>query len=198
MRFISRIHVLGGVLGLLLVGCAVTPRRTIQIVEVAPEEAVLTQAALISEAGGFSVVGEGASLTLPMAQDKAIRRARLALSEAVLARVQQVKADFIAATDSTETTAVDTWFSGVSDYLRELIVGGTQPVVEQSEQKDGLVTVWVVMTEDPATIVQAMEMRGVTDRQTYELIRASEAYRSLLAEAEQFATYKASQRSSLL
>lgn len=198
MRYFPRGCLFGLGFAIVFSGCATAPRQRIEVVEVSPQETVEAQAAAVGEGGGFSVIGEGSSLTLPMAQDKAIRRARLALSESVVARVEKVRSDFVASAELTDSTAVDTWFEGVSAYLRELILGGARPAVEQSEQNDGLFTVWVMMMEDPATIVQAMEMRGVSDRQTYELIRASQAYRALLAEAERFAAFKNSQKTSLL
>ncbi len=177
------------VAGVLLAGCATTP-KTVEVLEVSPQEAVDRQAEVAQQAGGFVAVGMGSSLTLPLAQDKAIRRARQALADAVQERVAKLQAQYLDTAGASDPEFIEDWFAGVSRYLRDLIVGGARPVVEKSQIDEGLSTVWVLMVEDPGTIVQAMEMHGVSNRQLYELVRGSAAYRALLADAERFGSYR--------
>jgi len=121
-----------------------------------------------------------------------VRRARLDLSEIVVARVNQLQAEYLEMAGA-DRQAAEAWFTGVSRYLRDSVLLGARSVVEKSQMDADLATVWVLMVEDPAVIVQAMEIRGAADRQLYALVRSSPAYRALLAEAERFHAYRVSQ-----
>jgi len=182
--------------GLLLAGCATTSRQ-VEVVEVSPQEAIERQAAAAQETGGIVAVGMGSSLTQPLAQDKAIRRGRQELAGLVQARVAQIQTQYLEEAGVADAEPVEAWFAEVSRYLQDLIIGGARPLTEKSQVDDGLATVWVLLVEDPGTIVQAMEIHGVAQRQLYELVKGSSAYRALLAEVERFGTYREASRTSL-
>jgi hypothetical protein len=181
--------------GLLLAGCATVPAPKEAIV-LSPEETVAIHAEAAREAKGVVAVGQGSSLTLPMAQDKTLRRVRQDAADALDARVAQLQVNFLASAGIADVEPVVAWFEGVSTYLRGLLPG-VPPALETTQIDDGLVTHRVLLVVDPGMIVQALEVRGVANRQLYELIRASQAYRTLLAEAETFGQYRVAQDAPL-
>jgi hypothetical protein len=176
------------IIGLLFAGCASVPPPK-EVVVLSPEEVVATRALAAREAQGIVVVAKGTSLTLPMAQDKAIRRARVDLAEALASRAEKLQADFVAAVGIADTASVAEWFTGVSRHLRELSPG-IRPALEQTQSDEDLYTHWVLIIADPGIIVQALEVRSAANRQLFELVRASQAYRELLAQSEVFGQYR--------
>ncbi len=190
MRFFCAMQILG--LGALIAGCATVPRSAEVAEEKAPQQLVEERAQAVRDAKGFVAIGQASSLAMPAAQDRALRRARGELADMVSARVEALKDSYLGQTEITDPATVQTWFAGVDRYLRDLIVGGAHPVLEKHQTDEGLSTVWLMLVEDPGVIVQALEIRGAGNRQLFELVRASQAYRALLAEAETFSAYRIS------
>jgi hypothetical protein len=194
MRYIHGWLMLG--LGALLAGCASV--RPAVPVEQSPQAFVEEQALGVRDAQGFAVIGMGSSVILPSAYEKALRRGRFELAEIVLARLALLQEEFLKTAGLVDDAPVDALFSGIQAYLQDMIQGGALPVLERTQEEDGLATVWMLLTEDPGVILQALEVRGAADRQLLELIRASQAYRALLLESEQYGAYRLSQgRTSL-
>jgi len=191
MHIVKALFVLG--LGAFVAGCATAPQVVPEEEQKDPQLLLEERAEAAREAGGFVALRHASSLTLPAAQDRALRRAREELAEVVAARVETLQGAYLERADIADPEPVQEWFTGVEQYLRDLIVGGARPVAEKQLTDDGLSTVWVMVVEDPGSIVQAMEIRGAADRRLFELVRASRAYRELLAEAETFAEYRVSQ-----
>jgi hypothetical protein len=174
--------------GLLFAGCATVPPPK-EVAELPPEEVVSRQADTAREAKGIVALAQATSLTLPMAQDKAIRRVRTDLGNALVARVEKLQADFVATAGIADVGPVAEWFGGVSRYLRDL-TPGVRPVFENTQVDGDLFTYRVLLVADPGVIAQALEVRGASNRQLFELLRASQAYRELLAEIEVFGQYR--------
>ncbi len=190
MRFFHAVLILG--LGALVTGCATAPRKAEVAEEQSPHELVEERAQAARDAKGFVAIGQASSLAMPAAQDRALRRAREELADKASARVEALQSAYLRNAEIADPAPVEAWFAGVTRYLQDLIVGGARPVVEKHQTDEGLSTVWVMVVEDPGAIVQALEIRGAGNRQLFELIRASQAYRELLAEAEAFSTYRVS------
>lgn len=188
MRVIKALLVFG--VGALVAGCASTPQTAPVVEDKPPQEVVAAKAAAVLEARGFAAIGEASSLTLPAAQDRALRRARAALADMVASRVQDLQADYLESTSVADPEQVQAWFAGVERYVRDLILGGARPTMEEFRMDEGLATVWILLQEDPGIIVQALEIRGTANRQLFELVRGSRGYRALLAEAEQYAAFR--------
>ena len=178
--------------GLFVAGCATSP-RSVPVDEIDPQEKIAVRAASAREAGGFVTIGEASALTLPVAQDRALREARAALADIVSARLEKLKNDYVESAGIADAEPVQAWFAGANGYLRDLILGGARPVLEKSAMEDERWTVWVLLVEDPGVLVQALELRGIAERQLFGLLRASQAYRALLVEAERFAEYRTAQ-----
>lgn len=190
MRVLQILFVLG--FGIWITGCATIPteERVDEDQAVDPDTLLAERADAVREAGGFVAVQEASSLTMPTAQDRALRRAREELAESVVARVEALQDAYLEGADPSDPEPVVHWFAEVQRYLQELIAGGARPAVEKQVAEEGLSTVWILVLENPGAIVQAMEIRAAADRQLFELVRSSRAYRELLAEAESFAAYR--------
>ncbi len=157
----------------------------------APAEDMEAREEAMRSAGGIVTLAMGSSQTMSMAENKARRRGRAGLSERVTERVMNLQEAFLAEADVADPAPVRAWFEGVSNYLRGLVETGSVPALERRQDVEGLATVWMLMVEHPQTILDALNVRAPADRQLYELIRASQAYRALEEEAGTFKAYLA-------
>ncbi len=190
---IAAIYVTLG-MGLFWAGCATTPPRIPDEGDDADPQTLLEEhVEAARDAQGLVAMGQASSISLPAAEDRALQRARADLADTVNERVQALQDAFLEEANIENPEPVESLTAAVDRYLRALIMGGTQPVLVKHETDDGLSTAWLMVVEDPGAIVQAFEIHKASDRQTYELVRASRAFRALLAEAETFAAYRVSQ-----
>lgn len=186
MKALSRLLMVG--LCLIIVGC-VGVRPVAQTPAEEPGVDVETRKQALQEAGAIVVTAESASLTQPMAENKALRRGREALAEAVEQRVEAVRAAFVEEADVSDPVAVRAWFEDVSRYLTALTWAGSKPALHRQEEQEGLFTVWLLMLESPESLLEAMQLRAANDRQLFALLQSSQAYQALEEEAERLKAY---------
>jgi hypothetical protein len=159
-------------------------------VEIADPFEELTQLSNeIVDAGGVAAVGEGTSKRRDIAKEKATTAAQGKLAEIFNLKVQRLKKKFVEEVGGAEESEVNEAFSSVTKTLTSKVLKGAR--VQKSKitknKKTGQYMVGAVVAVTPKTInMSIMDEMESSKPQMYQRFRASQAYKDLKDEMEDY------------
>ncbi|MDD3807770.1 MAG: hypothetical protein PHE86_07055 [Candidatus Marinimicrobia bacterium] len=151
-----------------------------------PYNELMKKSNSIREAGGIAAVGQGQSAREDIARQKAQSNGRQQLALALESKIQVMQKSFMEEIGSATDTEINEAFTDVSKTLASTTLRGVFPEEERMISKDGIITIYVLMTMDPATFNQVFLDELQSKPKVYERFRASQAYEELKQEMEAY------------
>ena len=140
--------------------------------------------------GAVADVGQGQSKREDLAREKAQTDGRAKIAMGMEVKVQALQKKFVEEIGSNEDTEINEAFSSVTKQMASTVLQGVFPEEERMVEKDGMITIYVLMAVDPSTFNQSLMDEMKSKPKVYERFRASQAYDELKNEMD---TYEAQQ-----
>lgn len=176
------ILILAGFTMALMVGCGGSETTA----KTSPYNELMKMARDMRKAGAVADVGQGQSKREDIAREKAQTDGRAKLALGLESKTQVLQKKFTEEIGSNEDTEINEAFSSVQKTMASTVLQGAFPEEERMVEKDGIITIYVLMAIDPATFNKSFMDEMKNKPKVYERFRASQAYDDLKTEMDAY------------
>ncbi len=136
--------------------------------------------------GAIADVGQGTSKREDIAREKAQTDGRAKIALGMEVKVQALQKKFVEEIGSNEDTEINEAFTSVTKQMASTVLQGAFPEEERMTEKDGMITIYVLMAIDPSTFNKSFMDEMKSKPKVYERFRASQAYDELKTEMDAY------------
>jgi len=153
-----------------------------------PFEALTDMSNGIIDAGGVSAVGQGTSKRMDLAKKKAVLAAQGNLAGILKTKVSKLNKSFQEEIGSADDTEINEAFSDVVKAVAKATLSGaiTKKVKYLRDKEKGLITAAAVVAIEPDKVNMSLFDEIKKKPKLYERFRASQGYKELEKEMENF------------